>query len=95
MSISLAGLEDRLQAHPVLWERLEALLAMVETKGGSLERADAVEQRVIEELRQLGHDLLQEWAVNQVRQDTAAVRQTATAVQGHGQKNCTGTLLLE
>ncbi len=57
MSISLAGLEDRLQAHPVLWERLEVLLARGETKGGSLERAAAVEPRVMEELRQLGHDL--------------------------------------
>src|SRR5512143_3251886 len=94
MSISLAGLEARLQAHPVLWERREALLARVETKGGSLERADAVEPRVIEELRRFGHALFQQWAVTQGRRSTAAVRQTATAVQGHGQKNCTGTLLL-
>ena len=68
MSISLAGLEDRLQAHPVLQERLEALLAMVEAEGGTLDRADDVEQRVIEEQRRLGHDLLQDWATGNVLQ---------------------------
>lgn len=89
-SIPLACLEDRLQAHPVLRERFEALLAMVEAEGGTMERADDVELRVIEELRRLGHDLLQDWAAGKVMQCTAAVRQTATAVQGHGQKNSTG-----
>ena len=90
MSIPLAGLEDRLQSHPVLQERFETLLAMVEAEVGTLDRADDVEQRVIEELRRLGHDLLQAWATSKAMQHTAVVRQTAPAVQGHGQKNCTG-----
>ena len=89
-SIPLACLEDRLQAHPVLRERFEALLAMVEAEGGTLERADDVELRVIEELRRLGHELLQDWAAGKVIQRTAAVRQPAPAVPGHGQKNSTG-----
>jgi hypothetical protein len=89
-SIPLACLEDRLQAHPVLRERFETLLAMVEAEGGTLERADDVELRVIEELRRLGHDLLQDWAAGKVIQRTAAVRQPAPAVPGHGQKNSTG-----
>jgi hypothetical protein len=89
-SLSLACLEDRLQAHPVLRKRFEALLATVEAEGGTLERADDMELRVIEELRRLGHELLQDWAAGKVMQCTAAVRQTATAVQGHGQKNSTG-----
>jgi hypothetical protein len=90
MSIPLVRFEERLRAHPVLQERFEALLAMVEAEGGAWERADDVEQQVIEELRRLGHDLLEDWAAGKALQRTVAVRQTAAAVQGHGQKNCTG-----
>ena len=91
MRIPLARFEDRLQAHPVLRERFEALLAIVEAEGGTVECADDVEQRVIEEMRRLGHAVLQDWAAGKIIQRTAAVRQTTTAVQGHGQKNGTGT----
>lgn len=53
-----------LNTHPSLKERVEQLLQVVEDTEGSLEKADAAEQRVIEEVRKIGHTALTEWAVN-------------------------------
>jgi len=53
-----------LNAHPSLRERVEQLLQVVEDKDGNLEKADAAEQRVIEEIRKIGHAALTEWATN-------------------------------
>lgn len=58
-------LGERLAAHPALRARVEQLLALVE--GGSQARLTAAgaEERVGEELRQLGQATLQAWAEGQ------------------------------
>lgn len=53
---------QRLKEHPELQERFEDLLAVVENAAGDSLTADAAEQRVVEELRQLGRGALQAWA---------------------------------
>jgi len=53
---------ERLNRHPLLRARMEGLLAVVEDAEGDCERADAVERRVIEELRQMGNEVLTAWA---------------------------------
>jgi len=55
-------LAQRLLQHPHLHSRLEALLDVVENADGDVLKADEAEQRVIEELRQIGHEALQAWA---------------------------------
>jgi len=40
-----------------LWERIEALLNVVENSAGDTEQADLAEQRVMEEVRQLARSL--------------------------------------
>ncbi len=57
-----------LTAHPSLRERVEQLLQVVEDTDGNLEKADAAEQRVIEEVRKIGHTALTEWATNKNNQ---------------------------
>ena len=47
---------QRLKRHPLLRARVESLLGVVEDAEGDLEKADAAERRVIEELRQMGND---------------------------------------
>ena len=79
-----------MKAHPQLRERFGELLALVEAERGSLDRADEAEQRVIETLRRLGLEVLQDWADGKVAQQTAAVRAAAVDAVGHGKKNCTG-----
>ncbi len=57
-----------LNAQPSLRERVEQLLQVVEDADGNLEKADAAEQRVIEEVRNIGHAALTEWASNKNNQ---------------------------
>jgi len=59
------SLEQRLNAHPELKAKVEDLLSVVENAKGDLIRADAAEQRVLEEIRQLGQSALQSWANRQ------------------------------
>lgn len=55
-------LGERLNRHPLLRARVENLLAVVEDAAGDCAQADAAERRVIEELRQMGNDVLTTWA---------------------------------
>ena len=59
------SLEERLSAHPQLLSRIEALLNVVENSAGDIEQADLAEQRVIEEVRQIGQQALSSWAEGQ------------------------------
>jgi histidinol dehydrogenase len=59
------SLEERLNRHPDLKSKIESLLSVVENAEGDLVKANAAEQRVIEEIRQLGQTALQEWATRQ------------------------------
>jgi hypothetical protein len=61
------SIEERLKDHPELMERLHVLADVVENVGNDLEKADQVERRVIEEVRQLGQVVLQGWAQGQQR----------------------------
>ena len=52
---------ERLNRHPQMRARVESLLAVVEDAAGDCERADAAERRMMEELRQMGHEALTAW----------------------------------
>ena len=83
------SLEERLNAHPQLRGRMEALLAIVEDANEDVKQADDAERRVIDELRRLGQEALCRWAVQQEAAQRAAMsEQGATRA---GKKNSTGT----
>ena len=56
------NLLNLLNVHPTLRHRVEELMHIVEDTDGIIEKADAAEQRIIEELRKLGHVALTGWA---------------------------------
>lgn len=91
MSEFNSSLEARLNAHPYLRARIEELLGIVEDAEGDVQKADEAERRVIEELRQLGHELLTDWAAGQEVRQVEAVHTSADWVKAHGQKKSTGT----
>jgi hypothetical protein len=62
---------QRLNDHPVLRARFESLLGVVEDAGGDLEKADAAERRVIEEVRQMGNEGLTAWAQSGIARSAA------------------------
>ena len=55
-------LVECLNAQPSLRVHVEELLHIVEDSSGNFEKADAVEQQVIKEVRKIGHAALTEWA---------------------------------
>jgi hypothetical protein len=66
------SIEERLKDHPNLIARLEALADIVENSDGEVEKADEAERRVLEEVRQMGHQVLQGWARRQQRKRAEA-----------------------
>ncbi len=55
-------LAARLAQHPELRARFEEILAVAENARGDANTADEAEERAIEQVRQLGQELLQSWA---------------------------------
>jgi hypothetical protein len=85
------NLEERLRAHPGLYERINRLLEVVENAAGEVNKAAEAERRVIDELRQLGQEALQGWAARR----QAVVEQAAEAAAGLSRKekkDSTGTV---
>jgi hypothetical protein len=80
----------RLNHQPQLRERMETLLNVVENVAGDCTPADAAEQSVIEEVRNMGNEALQCWADRAVQQATATVRHQQPALQGNGKKKSGG-----
>ena len=60
--MSQKSLTDRLNAHPELKARMEALLNIAEDIDESIILADDIEQLVVDGMRGLGHELMQDWA---------------------------------
>lgn len=62
-----------LKRHPVLRERFESILNIAENANGDCIRADDAEESVIEEVRKLGQETLQEWADGQNNRQTERI----------------------
>lgn len=86
---------DRLNRHPRLRDRMEALLNVVENTEGGCKKADDAEQYVIEALRKMGNDALHCWADNTVDKAFAELRDQQPTLHGNGKKNSTGIALSE
>lgn len=65
------NLNDRLKKHPELQQRVESLLAIVEDAKGDLDKADAAEERVIQELQHMGREVIEQWAKVKEKKQTA------------------------
>lgn len=84
------SLEERVQDNPALRKRLESILDIAENVHGEFSTADEAEERAIEELRRLGNELLQEWALNQEKRVVDELGKQADRPVGHGKKNSGG-----
>jgi len=63
--INRPSLEERLKTYPELKTKIENMLAIIENAGGDVEKAAEAERRIIEELRQMGNEVLHSWARRQ------------------------------
>ena len=53
----------RLRQHPELLARFQSILELTRNADGPLKSADEVEERLIQELRQLGQTSMNQWAL--------------------------------
>ena len=81
---------EGLREHPQIRSRIAALLAVVNDAAGDFKRADEAEDRLVEEIRGLGQEVMQTWAQGQVEQTEEDVRRTGRAHR-EGKKNSAGT----
>lgn len=83
---------EKFNRHPVLKARMEALLALVEDAGDDIVKAAEAEQRVMEELRQMGNEVLNDWASHRVaKTQTPKGRKGEAKYVASGKKNSVGT----
>jgi len=66
MNSEILSLMKRLEKHPYLLTRLNALLEVAENKSGDYDLADDAEEKIFNEVRQLGNEMLQGWAQGQI-----------------------------
>ena len=57
-----AKLIEQLRQHPEMLTRVQSLFDLANTTTGPLKTADQVEELLIQELRQLGHSTMTQWA---------------------------------
>jgi hypothetical protein len=82
---------QRLNQHPKLRERTEALLNVIENVAGDSTKADDAERFIIDELRKMGNDALHCWAGNAVQKSTKELRKAHPELHGNGKKKSAGT----
>ena len=64
-SRSEPSLEERLKEYPELKAKIETMVGIIENSGGDVEKAAEAERRIIEEMRQIGNEVLHDWARRQ------------------------------
>ncbi len=81
---------ERLKKYPHLRSRVEAVLDIVESKGG-IDRADEAEELLIEEMRHLGKEALLDWAVGKEKEKAVELNEKEEDIYAHSKKNSGGT----
>ena len=84
------NVDARLDQYPGLRAKVEGMLDIIENAGGDVEKAAVAEQRVIDAMRELGHDVLERWA-HQQQASQAAGCQATPGVHRKEKKRSTGT----
>lgn len=82
-------LAEKLAQYPELKKRVEELVNLVDNKDGET-LADVAEQRVIDSLRDLGHEALSNWAQKQAEQASYQVRKQLPKARKHIKKKSAG-----
>jgi hypothetical protein len=89
LDITSADFMKRIKKHPALLKRVEQLLSIIEDSAGDIQKANEAEMRVIEELREMGNEVLTAWGEQQVSTLTEKHKKTEGCYQA-GKKNSGG-----
>ena len=89
----MESMDERLKKHPNLKKRFESILDIAENAHGDCIKANDAEERVIEEVRKLGQETLQDWATDQNNQRMQRTLEETMHARPY-KKNSTGTQLM-
>jgi hypothetical protein len=90
-SIGKKSFEERTKDLPEVRARVERMLDLIENAAGDVEKAAEAEQRVTEELRQMGNEVLHGWARRQEQKKEEKFN-NKDGVNRKGKKTSTGSL---
>ena len=85
---------NKLNKRPDLKNRMQSILSIASDDGEGIAKADEAENRVIEEVRQLGNDVLTEWALSRIEKSDVYLP-ADNNISCSGKKNFIGTRHLE
>src|ERR1700722_10199621 len=74
------SLQERLKEYPELKDKIETMLAIIENAGRDVEKAAEGERRMIEELRQMGNEVLHSWARRHYRKRKMSTTPSRTRI---------------
>lgn len=81
-------LAEKLAQYPVLKQRFEELVMLVDNGDSEMQRADVAEQRVIDSMRNLGHEALSYWVQKQAEQASHQAKKQLARACKHIKKVC-------
>jgi CHASE3 domain sensor protein len=84
MSAKTKSLEQRLATHPELTEHLLKLLELAES---DIDSADRVEELAVEGIKELGLQVIQDWAQGKAEEKSQVLREQQKAASPNGKKN--------
>jgi hypothetical protein len=89
MSAKASDSEERLNSHPILKKRIQSLSEIIGDRSGNYNTADDAGEKIIEEVRHPGNELMHIWASEK---ESAGVEEIKSSenITGHGKKNCHG-----
>jgi len=81
--------EERLNAHPILKKRMMLLFEIVEDRAGNYNRADEAEEKIVEQVREMGNELMHIWALEKESVRVKEIKKSGD-ITAHGKKNFIG-----
>ena len=77
---------ERLRQHPELRARFQSILELSDNADGPLRTADEMEERLIQDLRQLGHTTMNHWATQAEQRVGAELKGADATVRSRKKK---------
>ena len=78
---------ERINRHPELKERMNSILDLVENNSGEFIKADAAEKQAVEAVRQLGSEVLHDWAGRRIEEASEQLLSEEEGLERNGKKN--------
>jgi len=79
-------LVEQLRRHPEIMARVQSILEIVRSEEGALKTADQVEKLLIQEIRQLGHATMSQWAAQAEQRVSTELKEQDPTVRSRKKK---------